>query len=139
MRTSSDTGEAIMSVAEQCQYDELTTELNKVHQVYRDVAKAFADSCIKNRVLITRKQMDIAIEGVGEALADEADDSIRGLADMGFTDFSYIPHDFKLILDDAHERIVDEFRPRKINADIVPALRPFTTNPQTAKDKGEPL
>jgi hypothetical protein len=118
-------------------------ELDDIHGVYNDVLAALVASCKKRRVLLSLNDIQVAMEGVGEALADEADHALETLRDAGYSDFSYIPEDSAKHIADAHENLVDDFRlkPSKpfdikgmFNQVFTP--RPFIQNPQTHSDMG---
>ncbi|QEH36539.1 hypothetical protein OJF2_51230 [Aquisphaera giovannonii] len=105
-----------------------TERLDQIHAVYRDVLSAFVGSCIKNRVMVSRIDIEVAMEGVGEALVNEADNALTVLPAA-----SYTPPDAKKLIERAHDAIVDALRLKPIDYMSVfkDIFRPVPTNPAT--------
>lgn len=111
-----------------------TERLNQIHAVYREVLSAFVGSCVKNRVMVNRHDIEVAMEGVGEALANEADNALTVLPAA-----SYTPPDAKKLIERAHDAIVDALRVKPIDWTGVfnELFRPVPTNPATRGFSGD--
>ncbi len=116
------------------------TDLARLHSVYRDTLTALTASAIKHRVMLSKDELEVAMEGVGEALANEADTVLEHLPNE-----SYTPADAKNLIDKAHTSLVDAFRVTAIDwaGAFEKMFRPqptrgsAPTNPQTLITKGE--
>jgi hypothetical protein len=80
-------------------------DLAKVHNVYRDVMNALVRSCVTNHILLTKHEIEVVMEGVGEALANEADRPLEHLPNE-----SYKPDDAERLLEKAHTSMVDALK-----------------------------
>ncbi len=102
--------------------------IDQIHKVYRDMLSALQASCIKNRVMPTKLEVEIIMEAVGESLADEAHASLEVLPGL-----SYVPDNSKQLVEQAHEAIVDSMRVKSLdwNAAFNNMFRPVPTNPAT--------
>jgi hypothetical protein len=115
-------------------------ELAAIHQVFRDVLDALVTSCKRNEVMLGATDFAIAMEGVGEALADAADSALGVLPNE-----SYTPDNAKTLIDNAYRCLVEHFRVNPIDWDkeLTAVFRPqptrgsAPTNPETLKAKGE--
>lgn len=89
--------------------------LEKIHNVYLETLSALIASCKKNKVLLAKKDVEVIMEAVGEALADPADDVLPTIREAGFTKFTYTPENCDNLVDKAHEELVDSFRVKPID------------------------
>ena len=116
--------------------------LAKIHNVYRETLDALTKSCIKNQVLLSKHKIEVAMEGLGEALAGEADRPLEFLPNE-----SYVPSDAEKLAAKAHTAIVDGLRVNPIDwaGAFETMFRPQPTrgsapqNPATLAAKGEAL
>lgn len=113
-------------------------KLESIHAVYSDALKAIVESCKKRAVLISRHDLEVAMEGVGEALADDADHALEQLRECGYNDFSYTPHNAEELITSAHEDLLDSFRPKPVAVGILFKPRQLT-NPATLAQQGVAL
>ena len=115
-------------------------DLAKIHNVYRDTLAALVKSCITNHVLLSQHEISVAMEGIGEALANEADRPLEHLPNE-----SHIPDDAKRLVAKAHIAIVDGLRVHPLDwaGAFETMFRPQPTrgtapqNPATLAAKGE--
>lgn len=98
-------------------------DLERVHAVYEDVLSALAASCIKHGVLLNKDEIKIAMDGVCEALSNEACNAMDIIPSA-----SCSPYNSKQLIDKAHTRIIDSIRPPQIDAlkVVMDMLRPAT-------------
>jgi hypothetical protein len=115
-------------------------DLTKIHNVFRDTLAALTKSCITNHVLLSEHEIGVALEGVGEALSNEADRPLEHLLNE-----SYTPADAGKLIAKAHTAIVDGLRIQPIDWSGVfeTMFRPQPTrgtapqNPATLAAKGQ--
>ena len=113
---SSNAGEVILNQAEKARFDTASTDLDRVHNVYRDMLRALIASCAKHKVILSRLEFELAMEGIAEALAGEADQPLERIRELGITGIGHIPEDYKELLEKSHNRLIDSFRIRPGNA-----------------------
>lgn len=114
-------------------------DLSKIHNIYRDVLNTLVKSCIANHILLSQHEIAVAMEGVGEALTNEADRPLEHLPNE-----SYTPDDAKKLIAKAHTSIVDGLRIQPLDWEgaLNTMFRPqptrgtAPTNPATLAAKG---
>lgn len=84
--------------------------LANFHQVYRDVLTALTDSCIRNRVHMSRSDMEAIMRMVPESMGNDAASTLESLPNE-----SCEPNDAQCLLDKELERLVDSFRIKPID------------------------
>jgi hypothetical protein len=120
--------------------DAAHADLDRIHNVYRDTLNAMVKSCIANKLLLSQHEIEVAMEGVAEALANEADRALELLPNE-----TYTPEDAKKLVAKAHVAMVDALRVKRLDyeACFAELFRPLPTrgsapqNPATLAAKGE--
>jgi hypothetical protein len=109
-------------------------DLARAHSVYRDVLKTLTDSCKRHSVHLNKREFEIAMEGVGESLADAADWALRELSELGIHR-SYTPDNEHKLIEAAYQELIESLRPAPINwmQELTDIVRPVTTNPATTE------
>ena len=140
MNTDLTRNEALIEDGHDYTREDAQAELDSIHSVYRETLKAFVASAMKHSVLLSEHEIAVAMEGVGEALANEADRALEFLPNE-----SYTPSDSKQLITEAHKSMVDSMAIKPINWSGVfdEIFRPMPTrglapqNPATLRAKGE--
>lgn len=113
-----DTGEKIRTRQEQQIIDAALIDIERYHDIYRETLKSFIASCKEKAVYLGKAEIEVAMEGIGEALADTAEHSIQQLDEFNIA-ASYTPDDEKQLIEAAYNELLEACKPKPIKWDEV--------------------
>lgn len=119
-------------------------DVQNAHAVYRRTLDAIVQIAKDERVLLSKHHLEVMMEGIGEALYDAVDSSVRALREAGDEDASVYPDDSKALLTKGAADLIDHFRIKPVNtsamlAEILKPLNPVESLPFHSTDIGKPV
>lgn len=116
--------------------DKWLAEVEKAQEAVKEIVSATIDVLIKRRLMIPQDELEKILEAVAESLYDDIDHAVSSLEEEGFEKLSPYPEGHKAFIAAEHERLVDTFRPKRLDGAAIlrDALRPVPTNPATVED-----
>jgi hypothetical protein len=99
-------------------------ELAQVHGVYTYVMASIVAACKQHHVMLSPQAFQVALDGLADALLDEADHPLGILREAGW-DESHLPENHKQLASSAYNQIVEHFRPKPVDCSpLWEAMRP---------------